>query len=274
MTLFDNGKCFNLEAEEISQNNNKINIYYLNHNILTEDELNKWAISIRNNYIPDGLIDDIMNGISESKKEYIQNNVLPDYTSMPGKITFTGEFGEILFYDYITFVLNYDSPRRRYRSKSNKNTPIQGSDVIGYKVDDVHNPDPDDTLLIAEVKTRASSKSYSDYNKTIKDSIIHSRKDRNRIAESLYSEKSKLLHENKKDEANIIARFQNKTDTPFLTTYKAVAILNKGSHLDKNKIQSIVEELHDDNYDTDLIIIYSDHLLELFKDLHRRACNC
>ena len=67
----------------------------------------------------------------------------------------SGEFGEILVYDYINFVLKHYITRTRYLEKVNPDMSVSGSDVIGYQVKNIDKPSKTDRLIVAEVKTRS-----------------------------------------------------------------------------------------------------------------------
>ena len=58
--------------------------------------------------------------------------------------------------DYIEYIQSYYVPRIRYRSKFNRNTSPQGSDVLGFKLGTT--PSPRDEAIIFEVKGTSDPK--------------------------------------------------------------------------------------------------------------------
>lgn len=147
--FFDNSKYFIFDKTITSSNGDKVQIYRLNNEVLDEDSLNNWASGLRNNYVEENLLDSLVSGTGLTKKEFLEKNIFPDYQSKQGAATMSGEFGEILVYDYINFVLEYYITRTRYLEKVNPNMPISGSDVIGYKVDNINKPSKSDQLIVA-----------------------------------------------------------------------------------------------------------------------------
>ena len=260
--FFDNSKYFIFDKTITSSNGDKVQIYRLNNEVLDEDSLNNWASGLRNNYVEENLLDSLVSGTGLTKKEFLEKNIFPDYQSKQGAATMSGEFGEILVYDYINFVLEYYITRTRYLEKVNPNMPISGSDVIGYKVDNINKPSKSDQLIVAEVKTRS-----------IKEAIEHSTKDRIRIAESLNAEKRRLLNRSRIEEAKIVERFQNKTDNPFKVDFFAVVVLDNELYSEQ-VILDLVNSQHEIINFTKILIIYSKELKCFLRDLYRRACLC
>ena len=273
--FFDNSKYFTFNKTITSSNGDKVQMYKLNNEVLDEDSLNNWASGLRNNYVEENLLDSLVSGTGLTKKEFLEKNIFPDYQSKQGAATMSGEFGEILVYDYINFVLEYYITRTRYLEKVNPNMPISGSDVIGYKVDNINKPSESDQLIVAEVKTcssKSGNKNALCFN-TVKKAIEDSIKDRVRIAESLNAEKRRLLNRFRSEEAKIVERFQNKTDNPFKLDFFAVAILDNELYSEQ-VILDLVNSQHEIINFTKILIIYSKELKCFLRDLYRRACLC
>lgn len=273
--FFDNSQYFSLDRELISRNGKKVNIYKLTNELLEEDILNNWASSLRNNYIEDTLLPALISGTGLTQQEYLKKNIFPDSENRQGAGTMSGEFGEILMYDYINFNLKYYITRTRYLEKVNPNIPISGSDVIGYKMINSDRACSSDQLLVAEVKTRSSinGKKENICQKTLEAAIKDSNKDMIRLAESLNAEKRRLLLRLKKSEAKIVERFQNKTDYPFILSFYAVAVLDTELCID-DAILEVVEAQYEKIGITNLLIIHSKELKSFLQNLYRRACEC
>ena len=271
--FFDNSKYFVFEKELCSFRGDKINVYKLANELLDDDTLNTWASSLRNNYCEAHLLDSLIDGTGLSKEEYLKTMIFPNPSVPQGAATMSGEFGEILIFDYINFVLNYFVTRTRYLDKINPNMPVPGSDVMGYKIHDISKPNKSDRLIVAEVKTRSSVNGKKLCEKTIGTAIDHSVKDRIRIGEPLNAEKRRLLNRSKFMEAKVVERFQNKTDNPFMVNFFAVAVLDSDLYSDQDVLTAI-DNHHEIINSTNVLVIHSKELKLFLRDLYRRACIC
>jgi hypothetical protein len=273
--FFDNSKYFKFDKSIPCSSGNKIQVYKLNNDLLDDNSLNNWASGLRDNYVEEILLESLVKGTGLTQKEFLEKNIFPNHQNKLGASTMSGEFGEILVYDYINFVLKYYVTRTRYFEKVNPNMSVSGSDVIGYQVKHIDNPSKTDHLIVAEVKTRSSI--YGNKNslckKTVKDAIEHSVKDRVRIGESLNAEKRRLLNRSRIEEAKIVERFQNKTDNPFSLDFFAVAVLDNELYSDQ-VVLNVVNSQHENIKSTNVLIIYSKELKLFLRDLYRRACLC
>jgi hypothetical protein len=253
----------------------EIQIYKLNSELLDDNSLNNWALGLRDNYVEEILLESLVQGTGLTQKEFLEKNIFPNHQNNLGASTMSGEFGEILVYDYINFVLKHYITRTRYLEKVNPDMPVSGSDVIGYKVKSINKPSKSDHLIVAEVKTRSSKVGNKNRSceKTVKDAIEHSIKDRVRIGESLNAEKRRLLNRSRNDEAKIVERFQNKTDNPFTLDFFAVAVLDNELYSDQ-VVLDVVNSQHENIKSTNILIIHSKELKLFLRDLYRRACLC
>ena len=273
--FFDNSKYFVFDKSIPYSSGKEIQVYKLNNALLADSILNSWASGLRNNYIDEHLLEQAISGTGLTKKEYLKKMIFPNPRVPQGAATMSGEFGELLVYDYINYVLDYYVPRTRYFNKVNPNTPIHGSDVIGYKMESYNKRSKNDKLLVAEVKTRSSISG----NKTkackniVTDAITDSNKDRVRVAESLNAEKLKLLNRGRVKEANIVERFQNKTDNPYILDFFAVAVMDTDLYSDQ-VVLDVVNSQHENVKSTSILIIHSKELMRFLRDLYRRACLC
>lgn len=273
--FFDNSKYFIFDRSITTSSGKEIQVYKLNNELLDDNSLNNWALGLRNNYIEEYLLEKEISGTGLTKKEYLEKMIFPNPKVAQGAATMSGEFGEILVYDYINFVLKYYITRTRYLEKINPNMPVPGSDVIGYKVKNANNPCKSDHLIVAEVKTRSSKvgNKTSLCEKTVTNAIEHSIKDRVRIGESLNAEKRRLLNRLRYDEAKIVERFQNKTDNPFTLDFFAVAVLDNELYSEE-MILDAVNSQHENLKSTNVLIIHSKELKLFLRGLYRRACSC
>ncbi|WP_025730827.1 Hachiman antiphage defense system protein HamA [Atopobacter phocae] len=273
--FFNNSQYFQFDKELISSNGIKANIFKLNNEIVDEEALNKWAYGMRNNYVEEHLLESLLAGTGLTKKQYLEQNVFPNPQNSQGAATMSGEFGEILVYDYINFVLEHYVSRTRYFDKINPDMPLPGTDVMGYKIQNISKPSTKDQLLVAEVKTRSSKtgKKMSLEDNPLGKAIIDSEKDRVRIGESLNAEKRRLLTRNRVDEAKIVERFQNKTDTPFSLNFYAVVIIDSYLYSDQFFLD-VLNEIENKIVDKNILVIHSKELIAFLRDIYRRACIC
>ena len=273
--FFDNSKYFMFDKSIPISSGEEIQIYKLNSELLDDNSLNNWALGLRDNYVEEILLESLVQGTGLTQKEFLEKNIFPNHQNNLGASTMSGEFGEILVYDYINFVLKHYITRTRYLEKVNPDMPVSGSDVIGYKVKSINKPSKSDHLIVAEVKTRSSKVGNKNRSceKTVKDAIEHSIKDRVRIGESLNAEKRRLLNRSRNDEAKIVERFQNKTDNPFTLDFFAVAVLDNELYSDQ-VVLDVVNTQHENIKSTNILIIHSKELKLFLRDLYRRACLC
>lgn len=273
--FFDNSKYFMFDKSIYSRNGDEIQVFSLNKELLDDNSLNTWASGLRDNYVEENLLESLVKGTGLTRKEFLEKNIFPNYQDRLGASTMSGEFGEILVYDYINFVLGYYITRTRYLEKVNPNIPVPGSDVIGYKVKNIDRPSESDNLIVSEVKTRSNKTGNKNKSceETVKGAIEHSIKDRVRIGESLNAEKRRLINRSKFEEAKIVERFQNKTDNPFTLNFFAVAVLDNELYSEQ-VVLDVVNSQHEIIKSTNVLIIYSKELKLFLRDLYRRACLC
>lgn len=273
--IFDNSKYFVFDQSMTDSRGNEIQVYKLDNGLLDDSILSDWASGLRDYYVEECLLESLVKGTGLTKKEFLEKNIFPNPLDKLGASTMSGEFGEILVYDYINFVLNYYITRTRYLEKVNPNMPVSGSDVIGYQVKNIDNPSRTDHLIVAEVKTRSSKSKNknSSCEETVENAIKDSIKDRVRIGESLNAEKRRLINRSRIEEARIVERFQNKTDNPFILDFFAVAVLDNELYSDQ-VVLDVVNRQHENIKSMNVLIILSKELKLFLRDLYRRACVC
>lgn len=273
MLDFDNSQYFVFDKELISDAGRKVKVYELCSDIKNGEVLNNWAAGLRDYYIEENLIEPLLSGMGMTKKEYLEKNIFPSPIIRPGPSTMSGEFGEILVHDFIRFKKNYQISKLRYRDKINPNMPMSGSDVIGYKMVNLKKPNKKDSLFVGEVKTRASNNTVSISSNPLSDALKDSLKDKERIGESLNAEKRRLLMAKRNEEADIVQRFQNKTDNPYNIEFSAIAIFNKNKYSEK-LILEVINSTEIKEETKNILVIYSADLMDFLKELYRRASEC
>lgn len=198
-----------------------LNCYELSYEI-DDNILDDWALHIRRHYVQDGELaeDAVLNNLSV--EEYLHRFVIPQKDEPFGPTARSNDISEILFADLFEFVLNYEVPRCKQYNRSGKNESEHGTDVIAYRFfTDTKKPHKNDELVAIEVKALLSSKEAS---KVIQNAVDDSKKDEYRISHTLDYYRKKLRFMGKSSEASSIARFQQKTEYPYRTTYVGAAI--------------------------------------------------
>lgn len=257
-----------------------IKVFKLNH---TNDEaiLSSWAKHFRNHYCLDEEIDMLRGGTGKSREEYLNDLVFPDRETRAGPATRSGDFGEILVSDYIEYMLGYWVPRTRFSERQNRSNPTQGVDVLGLKMLDPNHQSPNDELLIYEVKAKLTSNARDESKKRLEIAIKDSAKDFNmRDAESLNALKRYYMVRQQREQMNIIERFQNPIDNPYIELSGASAIILTSSVKDEDISKVITSvcgkksnESHPNKNNLQLIIISGDNLMDLVHHLYERGAN-
>ena len=261
-------KYFKKQTNIATNNGQIVTVYKLD--IENEEPiLNAWAKHLRNHYCLDSEIDFLRSGPGLSREEFLANIKFPNPRIGIGSAVMSGDFAEILIHDYIEFIEEYYTTRTRYREKVNRNSSTMGSDVLGYKCSDVNNPNVKDQLIVLEVKAQSRNSSPEPKLQT---AVDHSAKDEIRLAESLNAEVQRLISRNKYPEALIIQRFQNKTDKPYQLNFSAVAVHSTKSY-DENLIKKVGTGAHPDQ-NVNMLVIYSDDLMDFIKKMYVRASRC
>lgn len=229
--------------------------------------MNRWAKHFRQQYCSDNDLNEESEANGLSKSDYLLQIKFPTEHGSPGPSIRSGDFAEILVADFIEFTLNYCVPRTRYDCKTIRNESTKGCDIIAFKSE--KHLSSNDEILIVEVKAQFSG---GKPNNRLQDAIDDSKKDVRRLAESLNAMKQRLKYRGEKDNAAIVQRYQNSTDTPYKRRMGAAAV--QSTHLyDSNLTITATTEGHPDD-DIVLLVIKGNDLMSLVHDLYRRASKC
>lgn len=231
------------------------------------ETMSKWAKHFRNHYCLDSDIDTLRNGTPHDRAAYLNQIKFPDHSRPGGSSIRAGDFGEILIADFLEFILDFWVPRTRYRDKTIRNESVKGCDTIGFKFVDDTEDNPNDTLVVFEVKTRFSSTANA-----LQDAVDHSIKDQARRGESLNAIKQRLLSNGQRDDVRRIGRFQNPVDKPYFEISGAAALFST-PYFDKNLIPSVSTKDHPSSDNLMLIVIHGDEMMNLIHHLYERAAN-
>ena len=193
-------KYFQKKSNLVTNQGKIVTVYELkiDHDVTI---INEWARHLREHYCSDEELNFLAFSTGHTNQEFLAQIVFPDPNNRLGPATMSGDFAEILVYDYIEFIQGYYTARTRYSNKINPNSSPMGTDVLGYKCQDANSPSEDDELKILEVKAQASeTKPQLKLQKAVNDSS----KDSLRLAESLNAEVRHLARCNRIEEARII----------------------------------------------------------------------
>ncbi len=178
--------------------------------------------TFRRHYVPDDELKEDAALLKLTEEDYLRQYVIPQRGEEWGSTARSNDISEILFADLFEFVLNYEVPRCKQYNRSGKNESEHGTDVIAYRYfADRKVPQKNDELVAIEVKARLTSTEACE---TIKDAVADSKKDEHRLSHTLDYYRKKLRSMGKEAEAADIARFQQKTEYPYKTSYVGAAI--------------------------------------------------
>ena len=124
-------------------------------------------------------------------------------------------------------------PRGKYGEKESRNESAKGVDILGFKVVAVNKPSAQDELLTYEVKAQFTDREYQGRLQT---AIDDSDKDFVRSGISLNAAKRRFVKGKDQDKINLISRFQNIADRPFIFRSGAAAMLS-GKAYDATKLK-------------------------------------
>lgn len=245
-----------------------IEIYEFNH-VNDSVLLSEWATHFREMYSDDSLLDEYRSGTGLSREEYLLQMVFPDKSSGFGPATRSGDFAEVLVADFLEYIQHYWIPRIRYDEKATRNSSTQGSDVVAIKLKKTTEFDKEDELLVFEVKAQFSGNTAKP---RLQDAIDDSNKDITRVGEFLNYAKRRFIKENKLNEKNIIERFQNKTDNPYVEKFGAAGLFDKNI-FDENMIKNSNCSNHSQKDKLVLLVFSGKDMMQLVHSLYERAAN-
>ncbi|MCL2651785.1 MAG: DUF1837 domain-containing protein [Candidatus Azobacteroides sp.] len=253
-----------------------VEVWELRHNS-NNIILSQWAKYFREHYCKDSDIDSLRSGTGFSRRDYLNNLKFPSASHGTGPGARAGDFGEILVADFLEFIDNYEvlSRKTRYNNRINRDTPDAGSDVIGFRFINYPNPNPIDELAIFETKAKFTgrindTKTKQRLQDAIDGSVIDI--DRFRIAASLNAMKQRFIDKNMDNEKSKVERFQNETDHPYKMVNGAVALVCN-SNYSTIIATSANSNNHPNKVNLRLIIIKGDNMMNLVRELYRRAAN-
>lgn len=197
----------------------------------------EWALHIRRHYESDtDLMKESLSATGMSTEDYLREYVIPQMSDPFGPASRSNDFTEIMISDLLEFVHGYTVPRCKQDNRSRKCNSAHGTDILAYRhYSPKKEPDSRDELIAAEVKAGLSSDSYEPIKKAVLDSKKY---DALRYAHTLNFYRKPLIYQQKPQQAEEIARFQQKSECDFVLPYIAAAIISR-ENIPNNIISNI-----------------------------------
>lgn len=244
-----------------------LNCYRLSY-VIDDAILNDWALHIRRHYVPDDELEEDAALNKLTVEEYLRQYVILQKGEPFGPTARSNDISEILFADLFEFVLDYEVPRCKQYNRSGKNESEHGTDIIAYRFfAEGKIPHKNDELVAIEVKALLSS---SEACKVIKDATTDSKKDEHRFSHTLNYYRKKLRSMGKTSEAEDVARFQQKTESPYKTAYVGAAISSLPS-IEKKVIIGIKGEDLELKTDQSVFYVHGADLMSLAHQVFERC---
>lgn len=253
-----------VKVKDINTNEGEVvEVFELLPNIDGE-AFNEWATIFRQNYCVDEILDLLIHGTGMTKQEYLLSQKFPDASDGFGPGTRSGDFAELLIFDYLEFTLGYIVHRERYKNKFNRNSSTQGTDVVGFKFVG-YKPSSADEFITFEVKAQASGTKAKN---RLQDAIDDSYKDAIRKGETLSALKQIYIEKGNYEKASQVERFQNKPDRPYTEKYGAAAV-----HDTTTYSEDLISNVKLNGSKRWMIVVKRDNLMNLVHRLYEVASN-
>lgn len=230
-------------------------VYSINHQV-DDSILDEWGKHISQHYIDDYRAEERAHKLKVSKEEYLKSN----WFDLAGK-DISGNFAEIVFSDFIEFVLGFQVPRYKLFNNYPGN-PQHGIDLFGFKFNEKDSTK--DIVNFMEVKAVLSKKDYSTISSSVED--INKRTDK-QFALILENAHEKLFSLGCFDEVTMIERFQD-SEKQCIRLKSSGAITISDTCTSDDFIGLKVTN----GLDVMIHLIHGNDLLNVAKDLYRRAC--
>jgi hypothetical protein len=228
-----------------------------------------WAKHFREHYCLDSMIDELRDGTTYSRAEYLRQLVFPDAKKDWGPAVRTGDFTEILLSDLMEEHFQCWVPRTRYANKEVRNESPKGVDVLGLNfVNADFSPSPKDILLTFEGKAQLSGRKPLP---RLQDAIDDSSKDAFRKGETLNAIKRRLIEQGKRADSHKVKRFQDALGRPYVEQSGAAAFFCRSVYDAAHICQSSSCKAHKNISSLLLLVIRSNNFMKLVHALYERA---
>lgn len=246
--------------------------YKVSFDLANDSVLDDYATHVRRHYKTDEDLADSMESLKISEREYLKDNVIPQKSQAWGSQTIAAEFCEIMLYDLFEHILDYTALRGRHWDKPTPASPIQGSDVMAFKISKSGKSSPSDELCIIEVKAKLSPErpSTKDENyKALASAKMDSDTDSLRYSVSLDFMRSKYKAKGEYFLKSVVARFQQKATYPYVQKFVAAAVISR-EKIEKNIIVGINGEDLKITASDQVFLIHGEKLMDLANAVYER----
>lgn len=244
-----------------------ISCYRLDYTV-DEDVCCEWALHLRQHYECDDELAESLRITGLSAEEYLRSNVIPQKSDPLGPTSRSNDFTEIMISDLLEFIHGYSVPRCKQRNRSGKTSSEHGTDILAYKFDKQDkSPSIKDELMAVEVKAGLSSNKYTPICKAVTDSHKY---DEVRHALTLNYYRKQLRYINNHEQANEIARFQQKSEHDFIITYVAAAIISRET-IPHNVVLGIKGDDLELRQDNKVFLVHGKKLMALAHDIFEKC---
>lgn len=259
-------KWFAEESAVTLEDGAPISCYRLDYSV-DDTVFCEWALHLRQHYESDAELKESLDVTRMPVEQYLRTHVIPQRDDAFGPTARSNDFTEIMVSDLLEFVHGYTVPRCKQRNRSGKNQSEHGTDILGYKyAKSSQAPNNKDELLAVEVKAGLSSDKYDPIINAVKDSHTY---DEVRHALTLNFYRKRLRHIND-EQANEIARFQQKSEHDFIVTYIAAAIISR-EKIAGDVIMGIRGDDLELRSDNKVFLIHGKKLMALAHDIFERC---
>jgi len=231
-------------------------------------DLKEWASNFRQHYCLDEEIDELRDGTGLSRADYLTQLVFPDKSLAPGPAVRAGDFAELVVSDYVEYILGYWVPRGKYAEKASRDESVKGVDILGFRLAD-STPSNDDKMVAFEVKAQFTGRTYEG---RLQKAINDSSKDFLRRAISLNATKRRLLKAGENKRADVVKRFQNPSDHPYIYRSGAAAFLS-GPAYNPSGIAASTTCKHQNSKMLELLVIRGHDLMKLVHTIYQKAAD-
>lgn len=244
-----------------------ISCYRLDY-VFEEDVYCQWALHLRQHYESDDELKESITKTGLSTAEYLRTYVIPQMEDVFGPSSRSNDFSEILVSDLLEFIQGYTVPRCKQRNRSGKTQSEHGTDIIAFKfAKSSVTPDINDKLLAVEVKAGLSSDKFDPIRNSIVDSQSY---DEVRHSHTLNFYRKKLIGMNNKQQADEIARFQQKSEYDYMITFISAAVISR-NQIENNIILGYRGDDFKLRHNNKVFLIHGEKLMDLAHTIFERC---
>ena len=259
---------FRFDKKIKSKDGKVIEIWSFHYDDTQTNVMSNWAREFRNLYRLDSKLDRLRRKEKLSRKDYLLLHAFPKRTKGLGPSVRAGDFSEILISHFLQYLENYWVPSKiRYENKPITDNSTPGSDVVAIKFVDESFCNPNDELIVVEVKS-----GYTDGENKLQEAVDDSNKDPRRLGEFLDFAKNRFDLHGDDESFRKIERFQNEVDYPYNKKFGATAFYDE-KFFDEDEISTTDCSGHAQKSKLRLILVKGKDMMKLVHSLYERAAD-